>query len=81
MLLGVGVYVALLAVGVNQTQQTLIEGYFVVLGGIENGTCMTEVFAGGLRGVLIAWGDSLFIKYNSTMYNGPIGTPIEDLTL
>ena len=70
MLIGIGAWATLVGIGVYQSQTVPISARVALAGLQPNGTCRVDVFAGGLRGTLIGWGDGLFI--NSTVYWGPI---------
>jgi hypothetical protein len=72
MFFGVGVWAALIGLAILQTKQYPHNGQEMVRANGFNITCKSSIYAGGLRGTIIAWSDGVFSSWGGTYY-GPSG--------
>ena len=72
MFFGVGVWAALIGLAIIQTKEYPLNGHELAMGNDVNVTCKSVIYAGGLRGTIIAWSDGVFSSWGGTYY-GPSG--------
>ena len=60
MFFGIGVWAALIGLGVTQTKTLPLNAHVFAMTGITPDTCKTILYPAGLRGSIIAWSDGIF---------------------
>ena len=73
MFFGVGVWAALIGLAIFQTKEYPLNGHEMAMGNGLSVNCKSTIYAGGLRGTIIAWSDSVFSSWGGTYY-GPSGS-------
>ena len=72
MFFGVGVWMALIGLAIIQTKEYPLNGNEMGMGNNTGVSCKSFIYAGGLRGTIIAWSDGVFSSWGGTYY-GPSG--------